>query len=592
MSDTSDSAVRILAVPGTSTTGYLLKQAFEPDPYRLDVRENTSPEALQSSVEQHPPHTLFLSSTLRDFDSFTFCREIKRSDAIDPVRVIFIASNSEKQEVALEHGADGFLGLPFSPSEARRLTPDPDNRDHRLLYVEDSDYVHAEIVPQLEEEGYSVTEAWNGREGWKAFRERDDIDLVISDIEMPEMNGYELCERLRDNSSIPVILASSLDRDENIQQGLETGANDYITKPIVFSELIHRVERLLGLRRENRPETILSVDDSDMMRNNIAQFLEDQGFTAVKATNGEEALRKVETRDFDLVVTDYEMPIMNGYELARELRVHHDRVELPIVVLSSRDSEADLVRMRSAGVQAVLTKPFDGDRLNAEVERVLGESRLEKQKRAMRHYVSDETLDAVQRLSDSTGDQDYYADNKERTIFFVDIVGFTELCENLSPADVVDLLNTYFDEIVRILVDYDATIDKFIGDAVLALFDSDEDGAYKAVTSGLEIIEATENLRDQLELDLRVRVGINTGPVIVGDLGSKHERRDFTVVGDSVNVAQRLEEHAGPDELVISGSTRELLNGRVETEQKESIRPRGKTENVDIYRVNHRTSDD
>ncbi len=143
------------------------------------------------------------------------------------------------------------------------------------------------------------------------------------------------------------------------------------------------------------------------------------------------------------------------------------------------------------------------------------------------------------------------------------------MCENLTSHEVVSLLNVYFDKMVEILYRYDASIDKFIGDTIMALFGRVEDSAHRAVCAGMEMVSALDTVRKQTGIDILMRVGINSGHVILGDIGSLLYRRDFTVIGDNVNTAQRFESNADIDGVLISKTTYNLLEGIIDANPKE-----------------------
>jgi adenylate cyclase len=161
------------------------------------------------------------------------------------------------------------------------------------------------------------------------------------------------------------------------------------------------------------------------------------------------------------------------------------------------------------------------------------------------------------------------------TILFSDIRGFTAFCEEKDPALVVDLLNEYMGGMVKIIVSYHGNVNKFIGDGILAIF-SDEDGtipgdhALRAVRCGTEMV--------QLPGRFKTGVGIHTGFAVVGNVGSQ-DKMEYTVLGDTVNLASRLESlnKEMKTQLILSEATRELLNGQFETAYLGDVPIRGKT---------------
>jgi adenylate cyclase len=181
---------------------------------------------------------------------------------------------------------------------------------------------------------------------------------------------------------------------------------------------------------------------------------------------------------------------------------------------------------------------------------------------------------------------------KERlTMFFSDVRGFTSMSEKMEPQEVQQLLSEYFTEMTRILFKHGGTLDKFMGDAVMAFFGNPEpqpDHALRAVLMALEMQEAVGRLNQKWTAEGRrtigVGMGIDTGDVTVGNLGSK-DFLDYTVIGDHVNLACRLEQNAKADEIIITQATYDEVKTAVEVEAMEPMRVKGKSEPIPIYRV-------
>lgn len=180
----------------------------------------------------------------------------------------------------------------------------------------------------------------------------------------------------------------------------------------------------------------------------------------------------------------------------------------------------------------------------------------------------------------------------EATVLFADLAGFTSVSEKASPQQVAELLESYFTHAVEAIFDAGGTLDKFIGDCVMAFFGAPvplADHARRAVQAALRIQEAQSSLNlEQARRGLpalRVRIGIQSGPVMVGDVGSK-KRVDYTVLGNTVNVAARLESGvAEPGEITIGAETQRLLAGAFPTEPLGEFQLKGLEQRVRAYRV-------
>jgi adenylate cyclase len=180
------------------------------------------------------------------------------------------------------------------------------------------------------------------------------------------------------------------------------------------------------------------------------------------------------------------------------------------------------------------------------------------------------------------------AQERDVTVMFCDLVGFTALCEPLSPVQAASLLNAFLTRMTDVVFEHEGTLDKFLGDALLAVFGApfeQPDHALKAVEAALEMRKALAILNTQLDQKLAMRIAINTGVALTGDIGSPR-RREFTVLGDVVNTASRIEDEvAQPGEIVISGGTYERIKGRVKVRSLGARTLRGRTASSDFFAV-------
>jgi CheY-like chemotaxis protein len=514
---------------------------------------------------------LFLKTSLKNINGLEFCSSIREISELSKLKIIFLSTDRDIAEKAITYRADYFINIPFQPHNIRETLSKAMKRSPRVLYVDDSQIFHQKNVPELIKSGLDVFEAFDGKEAWE-FLQDNDVDLVVTDVEMPNMNGFELCEAIKTSETLmklPVIITTTLDNEESVQKGFKAGVNEYLTKPFLISELISRIDRYTSQKQAIRVDKILVIDDSEMIRKSIDQALRGNGFVPDLARNGRVALSKLRNQNYHLIITDYEMAPIDGYQLTLQIRSDPKLQDIPIIMISSHVMQSDEVRVRSAGIQAYIGKPFKSDRLLVEVERLLAEFRLKRERAAMRHYMTDEALENIVNSLDSGSRITLPAEDSFRTVLFTDIEKFTPLCENMSSHEVVNLLNNYFDVMVEILIDNGAAIDKFIGDAIMAIFADRETGALKAVHSGLTMIQNLDRVRKTSGVDVHMRIGINSGHVIIGDIGSELYRRDFTVIGDNVNTAQRLESNAGRDGVLISDSTYDLVKDFVVAEKRE-----------------------
>lgn len=181
------------------------------------------------------------------------------------------------------------------------------------------------------------------------------------------------------------------------------------------------------------------------------------------------------------------------------------------------------------------------------------------------------------------------AERRLVTVLFADISGFTAVSELLDPEEVREIMNVCFEDVVSVVTRYGGTVDKFIGDAVMVLFgapNAHEDDAERAVAAALEMRQAlnavSERLAARLPQPLTLHVGINSGLVVAGRVGSS-ERADYTVLGDTVNLAARLEDHSESGQILVSATTHKMTEHAFHYEALPPVRVKGKREPVSVY---------
>ena len=191
----------------------------------------------------------------------------------------------------------------------------------------------------------------------------------------------------------------------------------------------------------------------------------------------------------------------------------------------------------------------------------------------------------VTNLSESVGER------RDIAVLFADVRGFTAMAESLkdTPELVVEILNEYLELVTTSVFDYGGSIDKFAGDSAMALFNGfvpQEDYIYLAACAAMDVVDKTKALtasvRERVRMNLSFGIGIHCGEAIVGNLGPSF-RKDYTAIGDTVNVASRLESHAGPSEILISKDMNDALMGRIKSRSIGNMPLKGKSEPIEVF---------
>lgn len=243
----------------------------------------------------------------------------------------------------------------------------------RILIVEDSAVVRTLLSQRLEKQGMQVTQAENGREGLAAALSNT-FDLIISDVDMPVMDGFTLCREIKRNPAtrrLPVIILSSHDTEGDIDRGFQVGASAYVSKSSAPKELGSAIKRVLESYQVHRSHLVMVVDDSLTVRGMVRKSLEKAGFRVVTAGNGKEALERIATSRPDLILSDIDMPVMNGIEFCKVVQNIPDYKDIPFVVMSANGDRSIMRRMLSQGAASFLVKPFNLEQLVITVEKLL-----------------------------------------------------------------------------------------------------------------------------------------------------------------------------------------------------------------------------
>jgi len=254
----------------------------------------------------------------------------------------------------------------------------------RILIVDDSPTIRFGLKRDLGQLGAVVTEASDGYEALNIVNS-EDFDLIITDIEMPRMDGFTFCSKLKSHptkNSIPVIILSSKEKEEDIELGFKVGAASYIIKSNAKSDLRARVKEILDKNSLLRGRTVLVVDDSTSIRNLIEKALTKAGFNVISAENGRDALELLGKDTPDMILSDLHMPELDGFGLCKSVHSDKNLSQIPFIIMSSDGDRATMRRLLQYGASAYLVKPFNIDQLVVTAERFLSDhfSRILKER--------------------------------------------------------------------------------------------------------------------------------------------------------------------------------------------------------------------
>jgi class 3 adenylate cyclase/AmiR/NasT family two-component response regulator len=342
---------------------------------------------------------------------------------------------------------------------------------------------------------------------------------------------------------------------------------------------------------------ILVVDDEAdlelLVKQKFRRKIREGEYEFVFAANGQEALVRVaEHPDTAIVLSDINMPVMDGLTLLTEL--HETNPIIKTVMVSAYGDMANLRAAMNRGAFDFVCKPVDFSDLEVTIEKtILQVQQLRDTLRAMQEnnilkmYVDETVINFMSRPDFES--RLLASETIEGTVVFIDICGFTSLSEKLPAATVVDLLNHYFDQMVKEIIAQGGYVDKFMGDAVMAVFRGDYH-LDKAVDAALAVRTRLLAEADQVipGTDYRpaVSIGINTGEMVSGNIGSASLKRlDYTVIGDTVNVSQRLQAAAKPGQIIVSEMAYQKLKESFQCQPVGEVKLKNKEQPVMTYEV-------
>jgi class 3 adenylate cyclase len=347
-----------------------------------------------------------------------------------------------------------------------------------------------------------------------------------------------------------------------------------------------------GQRKHAR---ILAVDDVAPNVELLEALLTASGYEVIMAYNGMEAIEKAFTDDPDLILLDVMMPEMDGFQVCEQLKKNEWTRPIPIVLLTALDQLEDKVRGLDAGADDFLSKPFNKIELLARVRSLLRIRRYHNEVeqnrrllyRLLNRYMSEEIVAAI--LAEPEKRLKLGGEKKEVAIIFADIRGFTSFSETTTAEQVVDVLNECFADITEAVFRNQGTFDKYVGDCILAFYGapiSDGNDLQRALLTAIEMQQRFSTLQERWtnpnQKALGLGIGLHVGEVVVGNIGSQR-LMDYTIIGDNVNMAQRLEQVAKRGQIVISQTVYERARNYIQVTPMEPVSLKGKREPVTAF---------
>jgi len=340
---------------------------------------------------------------------------------------------------------------------------------------------------------------------------------------------------------------------------------------------------------------LVADDETDLemlIKQKFRQKIREQQYEFVFAINGNDALEKIQQHpDIDIVLSDINMPEMDGLTLLSRLSESNPLIKSVIV-----SAYGDMENIRTAmnrGAFDFITKPINFEDLSLTMEKTLKHVlqiretlKAIKENNILKMYVDETVLNFM-------GGREFESslmanETVEASVVFIDICSFTSISEKESPDTVVKLLNSYFDVMVKEIIAQGGYIDKFIGDAIMAVFRGEYhlDRAIDACLAVRNQIEKLPALSSAISFSPKVSIGVNSGEMISGNIGSANLKRlDYTVIGDTVNIAQRLQAAAKESQIIINESAYQKVKESFNCRKVGEVNLKNKSQPMNVYEV-------
>lgn len=611
----STPTIRVLLIDDDFGIGFVIRSLLVEE--MLSVTQVTSAAAAMTELEHGEWSLVFVDLVLPDADGRSLLTQVRGlpQHRDTPMVVLSAKTGSLVKNECAMYGIDGFIEKPIDPStfavqvsavleRARGHTPvsiyDPltglsnrlgfrrafeqlpaGRRRQLTLTVLDIDrfaafndthgrpagdtaLVMLTNVLREQIDDPQLLARWGGEEFIAAFPNLD----AISTIQRLEQASKKLAEKSIAQYGTQLrfsVGVTEVGPDENLDHGL-----------LRADQLLYQVKRRsqgdwyahkFESTQDGRPKLLVAEDDPLVGALLLRDLADD--YEVAFVADGDAAVEAASVTSFDLVLLDYQMPRRDGVEVIRALRERPEYQTTPMLLLTAVGSDVAVEAAFDAGADDYINKPYRRRALLARLSRHLGRAPV--------------TAASGPESQPSAGIETVV------TALFCDICGFTGIAEQLPPRAVLELLNTYFPVIAQIVQRHGGTLEKYIGDAILAIWGapkSSSDDVVHALTAAVEIQKAVHELAKTHAPPLEVHIGLNSGPAVAANIGADAISQ-FVIVGDTTNLASRVCNLAGPGEIVLSSGTVDALAGRSPWplgERRETA-IKGREDLVEIYQV-------
>ncbi len=348
------------------------------------------------ALHEAEPHDVAIVIPDGSPESLEEYRTYRRALGAEPTVRVLIAGGAEAARPVADELKDRFVAGPIERESLLHAIEAATRHLLTILVADDEPLIRKMFSMFLAGQGYKVVAAEDGADALNKVREVLP-DLVITDIKMPHVDGYELCraiKEIRETQHIPVIIVSAMGTELDVERGFNAGANEYMTKPVDLHDLGQRIQGIFrGIALRGRERVLVAVH-SQIERSVLDYGLRQQGFEVEVVRDGDEAIEAARRSAPGVIVADFDLGISPApaapagagtggatdiFHLAERLKGDRVTRDLPLVVLVGRNQKVDAAKRERLDAAALMSKPYSAERLVAVIERILGERRTRQE---------------------------------------------------------------------------------------------------------------------------------------------------------------------------------------------------------------------
>ncbi len=575
--------VKAFIASDSSTSANFIAKAC--DDHSVEPILLRNPHELLGEMESCQPGIIFLQDTILEKAEHNLITQIKTNDILSDCFIVIYTSQEKGSDYAFSAGADFFLPVPFIPAQVDTVFRQVLSLPKKIMFVGDSDGDMIELHEQLLEHKFDMSWVENGSKAVEAVMEIFP-DLILTRYKLADMKGSELCRLIKLDGQLAHINVL-VQADDNVfdieKECFDVGVREIIPPFGSISRKMELISSVVAPPTHGEAGKVLLLEENPLVRGLISKLLKQEGLLVVSHADFYDIDKLLADEVFDIILLNYRTEAMKPGNLCTELQKHENTRDIPLLMFCEREDETEVKkRANLLNISETIVKPFNHDDLINVVKKIIASTRREQERLELSKYVP---TDAIRHVGDIiSGVKGGEVESKFISILFSDISSFTPRCERLSPQVIVELLNNYFDLMVAVIQRNHGIVDKFIGDEIVARFDSGlaEEDAKNAISATREMFTTLKKFNEKAAEPIEARIGVNSGDVVLGNIGSSKHRLDYTMIGDNVNVTKRLEQEAPVMGCLVAESTCKLAREK-RVGEKQLFTVKGRKKPVTAY---------